>query len=173
MDQQTGSEIVFYGLLIIIIVGVFLGAGRNRRIVVFSDYDDLGLTFLIPASTVLVLLIAPHSKITYSIIFIVEIFLLIKLVINTWRVNQSIWKTGLALITKLPISIIWMMNFIEMLNPSGKTSVQRSKNRGNALLVLALLTPVIGLLIVNKQGRLFNPKSWIKGRRVGNIRDHL
>lgn len=68
MDQQTGSEIVFYGLLIIIIVGVFLGAGRNRRIVVFSDYDDLGLTFLIPASTVLVLLIAPHSKITYSII---------------------------------------------------------------------------------------------------------
>jgi hypothetical protein len=41
------------------------------------------------------------------------------------------------------------------------------------MVILAILTPIPGLLVLNKEGSLFNPKSWLAGRRVGNIRNHL
>jgi hypothetical protein len=40
---------------VLIIIGIFLGAGEKRKIVVFSNFNDLGLTFLIPASLLLIL----------------------------------------------------------------------------------------------------------------------
>jgi hypothetical protein len=60
-----------------------------------------------------------------------------------------------------------------MLNPSGKTAKQRRKNRASALMLMAILTPIISMLIVEKKGSLFNPRDWIKGRRIGSIRKYL
>jgi len=79
----------------------------------------------------------------------------------------------MSLMTKVPLGIIWILNFITMLNPGGKTAVQRRKNRGTALVILAFLTPIIGMLVANKEGSLFNPKDWIKGKRIGEIRNYI
>jgi hypothetical protein len=38
---------------------------------------------------------------------------------------------------------------------------------------MAILTPIIGMLVVKREGSMFNPKEWIKGRRIGGIRNHL
>jgi len=38
---------------------------------------------------------------------------------------------------------------------------------------LAIITPIIGLLVADKSGALFNPKQWIKGKRIGSIRNHM
>lgn len=45
MDFYNAVLIVF---VFIIVLGVFKGFGENRSIIVFRDYDDLGLTFLVP-----------------------------------------------------------------------------------------------------------------------------
>ena len=37
-------------VLAILLLGIVLGCGSRRKIVVFSNYDDLGLTFLAPVS---------------------------------------------------------------------------------------------------------------------------
>ena len=50
MDGYNAYNILLLATFSIIIIGIFLGAGKNRTIVVFQDYDDLGLTFLIPTS---------------------------------------------------------------------------------------------------------------------------
>jgi len=60
-----------------------------------------------------------------------------------------------------------------MLNPTGKTATKRRKNRGMALVIMALITPIIGMLVVNKEGSIFNPRDWVKGRQIGSIRDHI
>jgi len=50
---------------------------------------------------------------------------------------------------------------------------QRRESRATALLVLTTITPIIGILVVDKPGELFSPRQWIKGKRVGNIQNHM
>jgi len=94
--------------------------------------------------------------------------------INTYKANNGqMIHTLLAFVTKIPIGIIFVFHLLEIINPSGKTINERRQNRRNALVVLTLLTPIIAGLVVNKEGSFFNPKSWIRRRRVGEIRDYL
>lgn len=87
--------------------------------------------------------------------------------------NRHLAKSILAFITKVPLAIIWIANLIQLLNPSG-TGNKRRQNRGQALVILTLITPIISLLVVNKSGSYFNPKSWITGRKGGSsIRDNM
>jgi hypothetical protein len=74
----------------------------------------------------------------------------------------------------LLLAIIWILNILTLLNPGDKNAGQRSQNRGVALIILTILTPIIAMLVVDKQGSTFNPKNWLKGRRgVVGIRNHL
>jgi hypothetical protein len=163
---------------IILITGIVKGSGENRSIIVFRNYDDLGLTFLIPVSFILISYIfismGGNQILGVSVGAIVALGLFIKLVIITYEDNNnSLSTTILVLLTKIPLGIIWIMNLMQVLNPDGKGS-QRSENRGHALIMLTFLTPIIGLLVVDKSGSYFNPKGWLAGRRVGSsVRNHI
>ncbi len=164
----------------VVIFGIVMGWGENRKIVVFSNYNDLGLTFLIPASFLLIYLLFVNffgGKPQYAIALgsVVSGGLLILLSINTLKDNgNDPLKALLALITKLPLAIIWILNLFTLLNPGGKNARQRAQSRGIALVILTILTPIIAMLVVDKNGSAFNPKNWLKGRRgVGGIRNHL
>jgi len=165
-----------YGLLII--VTIFKGAGENRSVIIFKDYNDLGLTFLMPASAFLIFTIFTllGGKYEYALILSAGVFfvLLLMLVRNTYIINdKKIFKTILSLLTKIPLSLIWLMSFFTMLKPSGQTAAQRRSQRGGAMIILAILTPIIGLVVAEKEGSIFNPRQWIRGRRVGGMRNHL
>ena len=178
LDYHFIQQILLIFYLVIVIIGVFLGFGERRKIIIFKNYDDLGLTFLIPVSYFLIIYISAwfniSDKIAHIIALIVSGILSIKLLINTYLDNnKKILNTLLAFATKLPLGIIWMVNFINLLDPSGKTIKEKRQNRRNALVILTLLTPIIAGLIVNKDGSFFNPKHWIRRRRIGEIRDYL
>lgn len=163
---------------LIVLAGIVSGFGENRKIIVFSNYDDLGLTFLIPASYFLIQILTTYlggSSFAGTIVgSVVALYLFALLTRNTYASNgQDIGRTVLALATKIPLAVVWVLALMQVLNPSGKGS-QRTANRGQALIVLAVLTPIVGGLVVDKTGSMFNPKAWIKGRRVGSgIRDHM
>lgn len=175
MQLYEISSILF---LAVVVLGIFKGCGNNRSIVVFRDYDDLGLTFLIPVSFFLIAYVLSVLKVDKTLtLFVggtVSTLIFIKLARDTYIDNENnTAKTVLSLVTKVPLSIIWVFNLIQVLSPSGK-GAQRSKNRSEALVVLTLLTPIIGMLVVSKSGSYFNPKSWIAGRRVGHsVRNNL
>lgn len=169
---MNAYDIVLIGLFVVVVIGVFKGAGDNRTIIVFADYDDLGLSLLIPASYFLISLLfrifGGHHYIGMSLGACVAIWLSIILIKNTYIANgQNKASTVLAVLTKVPLSIVWFISLLNLLNPGGKGR-QRTSNRAIALVVLTILTPVLGMLVVNKSGSLFNPKDWIKGRRVGS-----
>lgn len=165
---------------IIVITGIVLGWGDNRKIIVFRDYNDLGLTFLVPTSFVLIYLIFVNmlgGNPIYAQILggITSSYLMILVFINTYNDNQrNIGCTFLSLATKMPLTIIWLINLFTLLNPSGKTARQRAQSRGIALIILTILTPIIAQLVVDRSGSHFNPKSWLKGRHgISHIRKSL
>ena len=178
---MDGYNIYNIGLLIgfsIVIIGIFLGAGKNRKIIVFKDYDDLGLTFLIPTSFFGIIFIfhmfGGSPKFSIPLAAIVSFILFCIMIKNSYIDNDRvIWKLLLSVVTKLPLAFLWVINLMSLIKPSGQTAKQRRENRANALLILAIITPIIGLLVVDKSGALFNPKQWIKGKRVGSIRNHM
>ena len=178
MDGYNAYNILLLATFSIIIIGIFLGAGKNRTIVVFQDYDDLGLTFLIPTSFFGIIFIfhilGGNPIYSVPLATIVALILFCIMVRNSYIDNDRvIWKVLLVLVTKLPLAFLWVINLISLISPSGQTAKQRRESRVNALLILAIITPIIGLLVVNKSGDLFNPKQWIKGKRVGSIRNHM
>ncbi len=163
---------------IIMIVTMFKGYGENRTVVIFRDYNDLGLTFLIPASFVLIYylftMVGGNPTWGVGLALVVSLVLFAMLAKSTYEDNhRALVPTILSIMTKVPLGIIWIISFITMLNPGGKTAAERRKNRGTALVIMGILTPIIGMLVVNKEGNLFNPRDWIKGRRIGSIRKHL
>ncbi|ENV11099.1 hypothetical protein F966_00884 [Acinetobacter higginsii] len=178
MEAYNIYNILLFLAFSIVVLGIFLGAGKNRNIVVFIDYDDLGLTFLIPVSFLGIFFLFhmfggnPIWGLILSGIISFTLFLI--MLIRSYKDNQkNILKTCLAVFTKLPLAFIWIINLITLINPSGQTARQRRDSRASALLILMFITPIIGLLVVNKVGSAINPKDWIKGRRVGGIRQYM
>ncbi|WP_085920077.1 hypothetical protein [Halomonas sp. CSM-2] len=176
MDLKT---ILLAAACIVVIIGIVKGWGEDRSIIVFQDFDDLGLTFLVPASGFGIMILfnwmGANPTVGLGLGCAISLWLLVKVARNTHVLNGcDIGRTTLALATKLPLSLIWVLNFIQMLNPSGKTAAQRRSSRGQAMVLLAIFTPIIGALVVERNGSYFSPANWIKGRRVGSgIRDHL
>ncbi|WP_089603526.1 hypothetical protein [Acinetobacter piscicola] len=178
MDGYNIYNIVLIAIFSIVILGIFLGAGKNRKIVVFRDYDDLGLTFLIPTSLfgIIFLFHLFGGNPLYGTVLAstVSFILFIILVKNSYiDNNRVIWKLFLVLITKLPLAFLWVVNLFSLIKPSGQTARQRRESRATAILILTIITPIIGILVVDKSGELFNPRQWIKGKRVGSIRNHM
>lgn len=175
----------YYNILLIImffvvISGIVMGWGENRKIIVFEDYNDLGMCFLIPASAVVIYLVFVNllgGRPEYAMVIcaIVSIGLFLLCVLNTLKSNSyHIPYSVLALCTKIPLAVLWVFSLISLLNPSGRNASQRRQSRGIALIILTIVTPIVAQLVVNKNGSHFNPKQWIKGSRgVSHIRNHL
>lgn len=171
-------QIFLFAYFVMMLVTMFKGYGENRTIIIFRDYNDLGLTFLIPASAFLIYFLfasfGGYIQLGALLALIVALILFGILVKNTYiDNNKSFLYTLLSIMTKVPLGLIWVLNLITMLNTSGKTGSKRRRKRGTAMVILAFLTPIMGMLVVNKEGSFFNPKDWIKGKRVGSIRDNL
>ena len=173
-------NIALIAVFAVVITGIVLGWGENRKIVVFQDYNDLGECFLIPAAPVVIYLVFVNllgGKPEYALIIcaLVAGTLFLLCMFRTFRSNNyRVFRSLLALCTKLPLAILWVFSLVTILNPSGKTARQRRQARGMAMIILTIITPIIVQLVVEKKGSHFNPKQWIKGRHgVSHIRNNL
>lgn len=177
-SNGNGYQIFLLIYFIMMIITMFKGYGENRSVVIFRDYNDLGLTFLIPASFVLIyylfMMLGGNPIWGAGLALVIAVSLFVILVKNTYEDNNKrMLATILSIMTKVPLGLIWILSFITLLNPSGKTAKERRNNRGTALVIMAILTPIIGMLVVEKEGSRFNPRDWVKGRRIGSVRNHL
>lgn len=73
--------------------------------------------------------------------------------VRTWRDN-GLLLLPVILITKIALSVLWIKHVIEVVNPDGKSMLDRSRNRGWAMLVLAILTPLMARLVKDHEGFL-------------------
>lgn len=86
-------QAIMGSLLVVVIIGVFQGFGENRKIIIYSNYDDLGLTFLVPASFALIMYIAISLGLNPMISLIigstVSIIIALKVIVNTYVVSPE------------------------------------------------------------------------------------
>lgn len=87
MKNITFFDCVLAAYFVLVIYGIFKGAGDNRSIIIFKDYDDLGLTFLIPASYALITSIGGGQLIANILGAGAALTLLLKLSKNTYSNN--------------------------------------------------------------------------------------
>ena len=178
-DGNIIPNVLMFAVVAVIFFGVVLGFGENRKIVVYENYDDLALTFAVPSLAWASLICIGMGKdgFFYTLLgYALILGCLYVLGLTIWRTFQanerSIWKTALATVTKFPLAFLWVKLILELLNPSGKSGLERAKNRASALMLLAFLTPIISALVVEKSGH-FSPRQMLKGKRIGTIRNHL
>ncbi|TRZ50471.1 hypothetical protein D4S03_06695 [bacterium] len=153
--------------IVIVVIGVILGF--KQKIVVFRDYNDLGLVFLIALSPIVLFQLTGFipSQIHIAIVFaiIIEGILLGWIVIRTLKDNVNILALFVALITKISLSVMFILSFLMSIAPQGKTAARRAKSRYSALAMLFVVAPLVFGLVKNKTG-FFNPEYTLRRRGI-------
>ncbi len=150
------EEYFFATLLILIVLGTILGL--TRAVIVFRDYQDVakcGALIVVPFAVAIlwtrIALIFNSKAVTYIFLIIIagaELYLLGSIVVNTYKDNGgSILKTFLALITKIPLTILFTLAVLEVFTPGER---KKKEDKTDFIAILLLLLPLIYGLVQHK-----------------------
>lgn len=156
------------GWLLIVVIGTILG--YKDKIVVFRDYNDLGLAFLVvlmpmPLMYFLGLFSQDHQQLSNWIIIAFESVLFLWIAIRTFKDNTNLIYAVVALITKISLSVLFIINLLEFVSPSGKSASDRHGFRRSAFAILLIVTPLVFTLVKIKKG-IFNPNKMLSVRGI-------
>jgi len=142
------SEYYIYGCIGILLLGIILGF--TKTITVYRDFADLTKVFMLvlaPLGLFYILGDKIDNRILRNIFVGVEGLLLLWIIVITFIDNRNIFKTLLALITKIPLGVIFAIYLVNLISPSGKN---RRQSRGIAGIVMIFLAPILFGLVKNR-----------------------
>ncbi|HPT02420.1 MAG TPA: hypothetical protein PLJ84_07455 [Bacteroidales bacterium] len=142
------SEYYIYGCIGILLLGIILGF--TKTITVYRDFADLTKVFMLvlaPLGLFYILGDKIDNRILRNIFVGVEGLLLLWIIVTTFIDNRNIFKTLLALITKIPLGVIFAIYLVNLISPSGKN---RRQSRGIAGIVMIFLAPILFGLVKNR-----------------------
>lgn len=151
-ESSLPAEEMVVCYLAIVVVGVILGL--KSKITVFRNYSDLALCFGIPVLVLLELALAaglgPKGNVPILVFVALAVCALLVMIIwRTWSDNRNPVGFLIALVTKLPLAILFVLSVVDFVAPKG-TSVQRASARRRGFITLLLLTPLIYGLVRDK-----------------------
>jgi hypothetical protein len=142
------NEYYIYGSIGILLLGIILGF--TKTITVYRDFADLTKVFMLvlaPLGIFYILGDKIENRILQNIFFGIEGLLLVWIIVTTFIDNRNIFKTLLALITKIPLGVIFAIYLVNLISPSGKN---RRQSRGIAGIVMIFLAPILFGLVKNR-----------------------
>lgn len=142
------NEYYIYGIIGILLLGIILGF--TRTITVYRDFADLTKVFMLVLAPIGLFYILGNkidNHILRNIFIGIEGLLLVWIIVTTFIDNRNILKTLLALITKIPLGVIFAIYLVNLISPSGKN---RKQSRGIAGIVMLFLAPILYALVRNK-----------------------
>ncbi len=154
--------------VVFVVIGVVMGF--KQKITVFRDYNDLGLVFLLGLVPIILMYVfsfasKDNHKIGFIFIAIVESVLFLWIVIRTIQDNQNPLGILFALVTKISLSVLFIINLLNFVTPSGKTGSNRASSRRTGFAFLLVLSPIVFALVRNKEG-IFNPERTLASRGI-------
>lgn len=154
--------------IVIVVIGVIMGF--KQKITIFRDYNDFGLVFLlgmVPVVLMYLFQLVANDNQKVGLIFIVsvEAILFLWIIIRTFQDNHNPLNFFVALVTKITCSVLFIINLLDFVTPSGKTSSYRASSRRKGFAFLLILTPIVFSLVKNKKG-LFNPERTLSSRGI-------
>jgi hypothetical protein len=142
------NEYYIYGSIGILLLGIILGF--TKTITVYRDFADLTKVFMLvlaPLGLFYILGDKIDNRILQNIFFGIEGLLLLWIIVTTFIDNRNIFKALLALITKIPLGVIFAIYLVNLISPSGKN---RRQSRGIAGIVMIFLAPILFGLVKNR-----------------------
>jgi len=142
------NEYYIYGSIGILLLGIILGF--TKTITVYRDFADLTKVFMLvlaPIGLFYILGDKIENRILQNIFFGIEGLLLVWIIVTTFIDNRNIFKTLLALITKIPLGVIFAIYLVNLISPSGKN---RRQSRGISGIVMLFLGPILFGLVRNR-----------------------
>ena len=142
------NEYYIYGSIGILLLGIILGF--TKTITVYRDFADLTKVFMLvlaPLGLFYILGDKIDNRILRNIFFGIEGLLLLWIIVTTFIDNRNIFKALLALITKIPLGVIFAIYLVNLISPSGKN---RRQSRGIAGIVMIFLAPILFGLVKNR-----------------------
>ncbi len=142
------NEYYIYGSIGILLLGILLGF--TKTITVYRDFADLTKVFMLvlaPLGLFYILGDKIDNHILQNIFFGIEGLLLLWIIVTTFIDNRNIFKALLALITKIPLGVIFAIYLVNLISPSGKN---RRQSRGIAGIVMIFLAPILFGLVKNR-----------------------
>ena len=149
------NEYYIYGSIGILLLGIILGF--TKTITVYRDFADLTKVFMLvlaPIGLFYILGDKIENRILRNIFIGIEGLLLLWIIVTTFIDNRNIFKTLLALITKIPLGVIFAIYLVNLISPSGKN---RRQSRGISGIVMLFLGPILFGLVRNRVW-IFNKK---------------
>ena len=145
-------DVILLVLLGFIVTGVVLA--KKGEIVVYNDYNDLlvnFVAFMVPPIFLLLILLSGKDLFFYAGVAL-ELGLIGYIIKTTYTGNdKDLLKTFLALMTKLPLGLIYCLALLDLIDGSGKDEDGKNKGMLSKLLLL-VLTPLMFVLVKNKSG---------------------
>lgn len=144
-----------------LVIGAGMVAGLTGRIVVYRDYLDVVWCFALLVVPLVSLWFGlqvlgeadPDIRIGWAgLCGLIALGLLAFIAKRTWEDNGGVLSSFLALVTKVPLAVLYVGALLQAAAPSGRTQQDRNKNRGLALAGLFLLTPLLMALTRDKEG---------------------
>ncbi len=155
-------------VLITTIVTYLKGKDGNRSIVVYEDWNDVGLSFFVIMFPIFVTIIMLNSEsfsqYALQVGLVLTIILLGKLAIHTYKSNNgNILFFLMAFITKIFLGMTLFIQIMNVIFPSEDEN--GNSNFWSAVLILLIVVPMVNNLVVNKnQGSKINPFAWMSKR---------
>jgi hypothetical protein len=171
LHSWTGWIFNVYTLIawiVVVVIGVIMGF--KQKIIIFRDYNDLGLVFLLGLVPVVLMLLfqvvaKDNQKIGLIFIVVVESVLFLWILCRTIQDNKNPIGFLFALVTKISLSVLFIINLLDFVTPSGKTSSHRASLRRKGFAFLLILSPIVFALVKNKEG-IFNPERTLASRGI-------
>ena len=146
--KSIPNEYFIYGGIGILLIGIILGF--TKAITVYRNFADLTKVFMLvlaPIGLFYILGDKIDNRILRNIFIGIEGLLLLWIIVTTFIDNRNIFKTLLALITKIPLGVIFAIYLISLISPSGKLKRQ---SRGISAIVMLFLAPILYSLVKNR-----------------------
>lgn len=149
--------LILIAITVFIIIGITLGV--KKIIIVYNDFLDVFLSFMIFILPLFAIFILSGSSIVYIVLLgIIEIILIVILLYRTSIANMNIFKTLYALIIKttLPLLIILLYALVpskkDIANAeSTKKRIELEQNKTFFLMLIGALSVVVFNLLKSRQ----------------------
>ena len=149
--KSIPNEYYLYGIVVILLIGIILGF--TKTITVYRDFADLTKVFMLvlaPIGLFYLLGDKIDNKILRNSLIGIESLLLVWIIVTTYLDNRNIFKTLLALITKIQLGVIFAIYMINLISQGGSKRGQRRQSRGIAAIILLFLGPILFGLVRNR-----------------------
>lgn len=152
-------KLIILAVLIAAAYGVYLG--YTKKAVFYMNDSDLFISFSGWGTLAITGFLAMYLD--FLILFLIGIFVALGVMFYTtymaYKYNMGNWYHAIPVgLAKILLSFVYALKVLEIIYPNGKSVSQKRYNRGEAIVIVGILTPILHSLINGEE--VYEQNGW-------------